>query len=146
MLGGAKHPGSAFDADEPAPAARGSGVLVVDDEAEIVEELCELLASRGYHATGAGCVPDALGQLIADGSITLVVTDLSMPGCSGLDLIRECRRNPALRARAFRFVLATGQTELTHSVRAEIDECGVALMVKPIRPRDLLTLLAGDAP
>jgi CheY-like chemotaxis protein len=140
-----QYPVSAEKETGPAPDADGRVVLIVDDEAGIVEEMCELLTSRGYRAVGARCVPDALGRLGADRAITLIVTDLSMPGASGLDLIRECRRNPALSSRAFRFVLATGQTELTHSVRAEIEEIGIDLMLKPIRPRELLALLAGDS-
>jgi CheY-like chemotaxis protein len=140
---GGDYPTSALGAPGPGERPGECAVLVVDDEAEIVEELCELLGSRGFRPVGARCVPDALNRLIADSAIALVITDLSMPGASGLDLIRECRRNPTLRSRRFRFVLATGQTELTTTMRAEIQDAGVSLMLKPIRPRELLTLLAG---
>jgi CheY-like chemotaxis protein len=120
------------------------GVLVVDDEPEIVEELCELLQSRGYHTAGARCVPDALAALEAEPAIFLVITDLSMPGTSGLDLIRECRRRATLAPRGLRFVLATGQTDLTIGVRSEIEDARISLMLKPIRPRDLLDAIAGE--
>lgn len=67
-------------------------ILVVDDEVEIVEEAFEALTEDGYDCRCANNVDDALKILRRDSEITLVVTDLKMPGKTGVDLIQESRK------------------------------------------------------
>ena len=64
-------------------------VLVVDDEKYILEETAEALIDEGYECFQANNVDDALAILGEDPEITLVVTDLKMPGKTGADLIKE---------------------------------------------------------
>ena len=70
-------------------------ILVVDDDPSIRESLGMLLTSVGYDVivaeNGASAVSH-LGRTVAD----LMVTDLNMPGMSGMDLISHVRsRYPA---------------------------------------------------
>ena len=67
-------------------------ILVVDDSAATREILCRNLEAEGYTVTTAGSVADALKALEA-GNLDLVVTDVRMPGTSGLDLVRHVREN-----------------------------------------------------
>jgi DNA-binding NtrC family response regulator len=67
-------------------------ILVVDDAATTLEVLQRNLTAAGYHVLTATGVDDALGLLEA-GHVDLVITDLKMPGASGMTLIRHVREN-----------------------------------------------------
>lgn len=69
-----------------------NAVLIVDDEPDILEEAAEALADEGYGVHCAGSVDQALEILHQNKDISLVVTDLKMPGKTGADLIRETRQ------------------------------------------------------
>ena len=62
-------------------------VLIVDDEPLILEEALEALEFEGYDPLTAGNVRDALKIAHDNPDITLILTDLKMPGQSGLDLV-----------------------------------------------------------
>ena len=63
-------------------------VLVVEDETYVRESLLELLRTRGFTVTGAPGVAEALQEL-ARSPVDVVLTDLRMPGLTGLDLIQR---------------------------------------------------------
>ncbi|MCL4474448.1 MAG: response regulator [Actinobacteria bacterium] len=65
-----------------------TSVLVVDDEATIREVLQRTLASEGYDCATAGNVDEAVGKMQNRG-FELVLTDIMMPGKSGVELLKE---------------------------------------------------------
>jgi DNA-binding NtrC family response regulator len=69
-------------------------VLVVDDSPETVEIIQRNLATAGFGVFTASCVADAV-DILGSTPIDLVITDLKMPGPSGLDLVRHVRQNHA---------------------------------------------------
>ncbi|MFB6274266.1 MAG: PAS domain S-box protein [Salinibacter sp.] len=80
-------------AAEPAlPDGDGLRVLVVDDEEFVLESAEQALESVGYEVRTALDAPAALRVVEKEAeSIDLVITDLRMPGMSGLELIRTLR-------------------------------------------------------
>jgi two-component system KDP operon response regulator KdpE len=66
-------------------------VLVVDDEAQITRVLRTALSAQGYDVRAANEPEEAL-RVFEDWSPDLVVTDLMMPGMTGIDLCRAIRR------------------------------------------------------
>jgi CheY-like chemotaxis protein len=62
-------------------------ILLVDDDAEALEMLCEFLVDEGYSVETASDGRTALGKLEAFAA-DLVITDYEMPGMSGAELIR----------------------------------------------------------
>ena len=63
-------------------------MLVVDDEAMIVEEMIEVFDGRGFHCRGATSADEALDLIRADPKIALVVTDMKIglgPDCRGAE-------------------------------------------------------------
>ena len=70
--------------------AERSRILVVDDETQIARVLKTALNSQGYEVKTAGDGESAL-NLATDWIPDLVVTDLSMPGMSGIELCRSVR-------------------------------------------------------
>jgi putative nucleotidyltransferase with HDIG domain len=66
-------------------------ILIVDDEPEITAILSDLFYGK-YDCTTAGSAEDALTRL-AGTSYELVVSDITMPGMSGLDMIPHVKSN-----------------------------------------------------
>ena len=67
-----------------------ASILVVDDERAICVAIKRLLAARGWEVETAASAEEAIERL-SQSMFNLVVTDLSMPGLSGLDLLRWIR-------------------------------------------------------
>lgn len=67
-------------------------VLVVDDAPDTVEVLRRNLELAGYNVLTAGSLAAAL-DVLGRRNVDLVITDLRMPGGSGLDLVRHVRDN-----------------------------------------------------
>jgi len=65
-------------------------ILVVDDEANARSALADLLREDGYDVETASDGFKALGKL-PDFAPDLVLTDLKMPGCDGMELMRKAR-------------------------------------------------------
>jgi two-component system response regulator AtoC len=66
-------------------------VLIVDDEQNLRHMLQTLLKREGYEPVGVSSVEGALMEL-EDRPYDIVITDLRMPGQSGMDLVDEIRR------------------------------------------------------
>ncbi len=77
-----------------APARR---ILVVEDNADALDMLCELLHMLGHAATGVSNGEDAL-RLLAGQTFDILLTDIGLPGMSGIDLATQARHShPALK-------------------------------------------------
>lgn len=63
-------------------------ILIVDDDPTMVVALKEILEERGHTTRSAASGVEALSK-ISDAD--LVLTDLQMPGMSGIELLREIR-------------------------------------------------------
>ena len=79
--------------DDPSTVVSGNGerVLVVDDEAFILETTREALRDVGYRVRTAASGDEALTEIDENGDVDVVITDLRMPNMDGLDLIRTLR-------------------------------------------------------
>jgi DNA-binding NtrC family response regulator len=66
-------------------------ILVVDDEKAMRLALKGLLAKEGYQVEAAGSGEEAL-RLIETGSFHVVITDLSMDGVGGMQVLEHARR------------------------------------------------------
>jgi EAL domain-containing protein (putative c-di-GMP-specific phosphodiesterase class I) len=110
---------------EPDPPARGL-VLIVDDESAIRFGVSEALRHRGYEVEAVGDGKEALGRLAAR-RFEAVLSDISMPGMSGLELLR--------RVRALDFdlpvVLLTGDPRLETAIEA-VDAGALRYLQKPV--------------
>ena len=69
-------------------------ILVVDDEQSMQEFLEIFLRREGFEVTTAEGVEEALVALDAD-DFDLVISDIQMPGRTGLDLLREIKQRSA---------------------------------------------------
>lgn len=62
-------------------------IMVVDDEVELKNALCEMLGGQGYEAAGFLTGAEAL-EVLKEQEFDLLLTDLMMPGMDGIELIR----------------------------------------------------------
>ena len=69
----------------------GPHLLLVDDEAGIVEMLSIVFEKEGYRVTTARSCADGIAAIEAAPAIDLIVTDLMMPDGSGLDVLRKSK-------------------------------------------------------
>jgi CheY-like chemotaxis protein len=100
----------------------GVTVLLVEDDELIRATTAEMLSEMGCEAKEAANSEAAL-KVLDDGPVDALLTDVGLPGISGLQLARDARsRRPDLR-----LVLATGDSGL----QSEAAQLGAVLLVKP---------------
>jgi DNA-binding NtrC family response regulator len=113
-------------------------VLVVDDEESLVRLATQTLTELGYTPIGFTASATAVEAFLADPQrFDAVITDESMPGTSGSELIRKMR---AIRPE-MPIVLVSGYLNAAVVQRAR--EAGAdEVLKKPLSARDLATSLA----
>ncbi len=80
------------------PPSEMPNILVVDDDPDVREILAETLMEFGYRVLEAGSGEEAMPLLEQRQDIALLITDVRMPGMSGLELVGLARRHdPRLR-------------------------------------------------
>jgi CheY-like chemotaxis protein len=68
----------------------GMRILIVDDDADTVEAVCELLKMKGAEVVFASSAAAALAE-VDRFSPHLLISDMSMPNLDGCDLIQNIR-------------------------------------------------------
>jgi two-component system response regulator HydG len=106
-------------------------ILVVDDSQDTREVLQRNLSALGYDVHTAPGAREALEVLAARG-IDVVVTDLKMPGMSGLDLVRHVRENN----KDIEILVITGYASVEGAVEA-VKSGAEAFLAKPFTDEEL---------
>ncbi|MEN8614641.1 HD domain-containing phosphohydrolase [Dehalogenimonas sp. THU2] len=70
---------------------RNETIMVVDDEQIVRRLLHQKLANEGYECIEAASADEALAMLQQNPDIALVVSDMKMPGKSGMELLSEIK-------------------------------------------------------
>src|SRR5207302_734567 len=89
-------------------------ILVVDDERSILVLLKEALSQWGYHVTTAASATEALGVLKSE-LFDALITDIRMPDMSGLELLREVKKQDE----SIEVVMMTGYPTIASPVLIE---------------------------
>jgi len=111
-------------------------VLVVDDERVIRDLMAEILEEAGYDVISTGTAAEAL-ELLADPGVALVVSDIIMPGTTGLEFLENAR---AIRP-SVPVVMVTGAG--THANLSGALALGAdGLVMKPFSHADLHSAVA----
>jgi DNA-binding NtrC family response regulator len=110
-------------------------ILIVDDNREIRSILEEYLREEGYHASGAGNGPEALA-MHTEVPFDLIITDLNMPGMSGIDLIKEISKGE----QNTEFIIITGYASLDTAIEA-VKAGAFDYIVKPFRIEELKVVI-----
>ncbi|CAH0355750.1 hypothetical protein BH11PSE5_BH11PSE5_00690 [soil metagenome] len=121
-------------------------ILVVEDEADVREELVEMLELRRFAVIGAASLAPALETVRQATGPLALLTDLRLREGSGLDLIRTIRSDPDLNAKVNTIILMTGHIDLTEQMEHEIAKQDLHILFKPVNIDLLLSLLVQDGP
>lgn len=118
------------------------GILVVDDEPDLLLSTVKVLAQAGYSTETAQHGAEAL-EKIRTFFPDLVLTDLEMPSMDGLELCRRIKSDPAL-ADTFVIILSGTHTLREHQV-AGLEAGADGYILRPIGPRELLARMEAFA-
>ncbi len=114
-------------------------ILVVDDDLSMRQFLRILLEREGYRVATAESAERALAEARAEWP-ALVLTDLNMPGRSGLELLREIKAEAAAARRDVEVVVVTAFGSTESAVQAMRD--GAAdYVTKPFNNAELLLVV-----
>jgi PAS domain S-box-containing protein len=116
-------------APEFSPPGPRKTVLVVEDYAELRETVVDMLSEMGYRPLAAEDAPSALELLSGDPSVSLLFTDVVLPGkMGGVELSRAARKiHPGLKV-----LLTSGYTEQALSDLSDLDG-SVEIIEKPYK-------------
>ncbi|NVN32287.1 response regulator, partial [Endobacter medicaginis] len=118
--------------------SRVGSVVLVDDDDDARAATRQLLELSGFAVEAFGEARRALERLRTDQD-SIVITDIRMPGMSGLDLLAELRRRDA----ALPVILITGHGDVDTAVAA-LKGGAWDFLTKPFDP-DLLVAAARRA-
>ncbi len=110
-------------------------ILLVDDESEFVDTLAERLHLRGYHAETANDGETALHSIEND-CPDLVVLDLKMPGLSGMEVLKEIRKN----SKPVPVILLTGHGSTKEGIEG-MRQGAYDYLIKPIDIDELIQVI-----
>lgn len=118
---------------------RETNILVVDDSFNIRRLICDTLRKIGFtKMVTAEDANEAYSKLLSQAdtpqAFTLVLSDLNMPGPSGLDFLKQVRGNDKLKH--LPFILVTTESEKGAVIEAAVS--GVSSYV--VKPFNLETL------
>ncbi|MBF0487598.1 MAG: response regulator [Nitrospirae bacterium] len=107
-------------------------ILVVDDDRALLDSVAFMLKREGYEVSGAASGTAALEILKTD-CFDVVLSDIKMPGMSGLGLIT------AIKAAGIetQVILMTAFVDVTTTIEA-IRKNAFDFIIKPYNPQDLL--------
>ncbi len=108
-------------------------ILVVDDSPETLEVLQRNLSSQGYQVVIAPGVEEAV-SILEESQIDLVITDLKMPGSSGLELTRYVREN----LKDTEVMMITGYASIEGAIKA-VKTGAEEYLSKPFTDEELYT-------
>ncbi len=107
-------------------------ILIVDDELAIQKLLKRLLEREGHNCLTAGTAEEAL-EILATKTFELVLSDVNMPGASGLDLVQDIvKRWPGTPVV---MVTAVDDPEVA---KVAVDAGAYGYIIKPFEPNEVI--------
>ncbi len=127
-----------------APANSVRHLLVVDDEPHIGLVLRPFLEQLGYRVSFARTLEEARTALRASPPTDGLLLDLHLPDGSGLDLLRDLRKQVGTASLPVVVLTAEGEDRVLREAR----RLGATLVTKPFSPTKLsqrIAMMFGDA-
>jgi len=111
-------------------------LIIVDDEAELMTALSEMLAGQGYETTGVTMGTEAL-EILKEQDYDLLLTDMMMPEMNGIELLRRALAiDPDIVG-----IIMTGQGTVQTAVEA-MKIGAFDYIMKPFKMNTLLPVLS----
>ncbi|MHA7248322.1 response regulator transcription factor [Arthrobacter tecti] len=114
-------------------------ILVVDDDADIRDLVSTKLESSGYEVETAGDGVSGF-ELASRNTYNLVISDVMMPGMSGVDMVRMMRAaEPPISVPVILLTAKNQERDIESGFAAGVTD----YVVKPFSPRELAARVAG---
>lgn len=110
-------------------------ILIVDDDADFVESLEEILESRDFHTIVAHNKKQAL-EKISENNISVAILDLVLPDSPGIALISSLKQQNENCV----CIILTGHADVDSAVEA-LKSGAFQYIQKPVHPEELLEVL-----
>jgi serine phosphatase RsbU (regulator of sigma subunit)/DNA-binding response OmpR family regulator len=118
-----------------APSSGTVSVLIVDDDAAMVETLELIFEAKGYHTESASSGAQALA-LLERRAYNVALLDITLPGISGTELLTHARRlQPDMKC-----IMVTGNTDFDSAVDA-LNKGAYAYVRKPFEVPDVAAVV-----
>lgn len=108
-------------------------ILIADDEAVVQKLLLRILAAGDYQVLSVGSGAETVRMAELEGP-DLILLDVNMPDKSGLEVLRELRRD--MRTQAIPVILVTGNGRLSDRIGG-LDLGADDYVTKPFEPEEL---------
>ena len=112
-------------------------IFIVDDSTTMRQMVNFTLSSAGHEVVEAMNVDEAL-KLAPSKKFDLVISDINMPGRSGIDLVRALRALPAFKQTPILMLTTESQPEMRDAGRAA---GATGWIVKPFNPEGLMEMV-----
>lgn len=112
-----------------------SRIMIVEDEQGIRDMITFTLEQKDFQALAAESVHEAK-KILEDEQVDLALVDWMLPGTSGLQLIRQLRKNESTRLLPVIMITArTEESDISEGLDAGADD----YITKPFSPRELVS-------
>jgi len=133
-------PGMGADTSGAMPSLAGLRVLLVDDEPDAREMIAAILSQAGAEVISASGAKQAF-ELVAQRKPDALISDISMPGEDGYELIRKIRTLSAEQGGQLPAIALTAYARTQD--RLKVLSAGYQMHVtKPVEPVELATVVA----
>ncbi len=112
-----------------------ANILIVDDDVTFGLMLKKLLEKHHYQATTVFS-PEEVKRLVRQEFYDVVLTDLRMPGVSGMDLIRMIK----LESPETQIIMMTGYADISTAIQS-IKQGAFNYIPKPFPPEEILSII-----
>ncbi len=110
-------------------------IMIVEDEQGIRDMITFTLEQKDFHVLAAESVHEAK-KILEDEQIDLALVDWMLPGTSGLQLIRQLRKNESTRLLPVIMITArTEESDISEGLDAGADD----YITKPFSPKELVS-------
>ena len=120
---------------DPASAELTGRILIVDDDPHFLRVLGRILSGENFQVTSAGGACDAL-ELIKSTQFDLIISDLRMPDCDGLNFLEALRRD----GKNVPVIILTAYGEVD-TYLAAMNAGAIEYLNKPIHSEELLRIV-----
>ena len=111
-----------------------SNLLMIEDDARLAGMVSEYLGASGFVVSHAPDAQTGLARLQSAG-VDLVILDLMLPGCSGLEILEAIRAHPETSRTPVMMLTAKGQgRDREAAERAGVDR----FMTKPFSNSEMI--------
>jgi CheY-like chemotaxis protein len=110
-------------------------VLVIEDNTDQRDMLCDVVRSQGYTALGYQDGLEALGKIDGHSGLCLIIIDLRMPVMGGERFLEALKSHTQWRDVST--LVLTGDVDSANRLRKE----GIQVLIKPYDLREILSYL-----